>query len=318
MTAYIIRRLLQTVLVLFIVTFYVFMILHILPGDPLMLYISQSQMGSLAPEQLEALRHEFGLDKPIPTQYVDWIGGVFGGNLGSSIFLGDKVLKLVAESLPITVHLGITAMLIACILGIASGVICALRRGKWLDTMLTVLANAGITIPNFWAGILLIYLFGLKLGWLPIFGYTSPFDDFSLSTRQMLMPVFCLSLFGVAALTRQTRSSMLEVVRQDYIRTAWAKGLSERVVVLRHTLKNALIPIVTLLGMQVRFLVGGSVVIETVFSIPGMGRLLVEAIFAHDYQVVQGCVLIIAIVVAISNLIVDISYAWLDPRIRYD
>jgi peptide/nickel transport system permease protein len=173
-------------------------------------------------------------------------------------------------------------------------------------------------MPAFWVGIILIYLLAFKAGWLPVHGYTSPFEDFWLSTKQVIMPVICLSLFSIASLTRLTRSSMLEVVKQDYIRTAWAKGLRERVIIMRHTIKNALIPVITVMGLQVAFIFGGSVLIETVFNIPGIGRLMTQSVMQQDFQVVQGGILIIATVVVLTNLIVDISYGWLDPRIRYE
>ncbi len=207
--------------------------------------------------------------------------------------------------------------IVATVLGTASGLLAALRRGQWADQIITPLAYVGITIPIFWLGILMMYVFGLKLHWLPIGNYTSPFDDFWLSTRQLIMPVACQSVTGLAALSRQMRSSVLEVVRQDYIRTAWAKGLRERVIVVRHMLKNSLIPIVTLMGFAIGLIFGGSVFIETVFNIPGVGRLMVEAIFSQDYVVVQACTLIFGGVILIVNVIVDISYGWLDPRIRY-
>jgi peptide/nickel transport system permease protein len=175
----------------------------------------------------------------------------------------------------------------------------------------------GITLPSFWVGILLIYFFSLKLGWLPTFGYTSPFINFWLSTKQLIMPVFCLSVFLIASLTRQTRSSMLEVIKQDYIRTAWAKGLGERVIIIRHIIKNGLIPVVTTMGMHVSFFVGGAVLLETVFNIPGMGQLMRDSVFSRDYQVVQGGILIISMIIVFINIIVDVSYGWLDPRIRY-
>lgn len=318
MTAYIIRRLLQGVVILVIVTMLIFVVMHFLPGDPLVLYVAQHQMENLPQQELEALRHEFGLDKSIPAQYVDWMSALLRGDLGTSIFYREKVAKLIGERLPVTLHLGIMTFLLSSIVGTAAGVVCAVRRGTWLDTTVTVFANLGITIPGFWLGIVLIYAFALKLGWLPVFGYTSPFENFWLSTKQIIMPVFCLCLIPIASLARQTRSSMLEVVRQDYIRTAWAKGLKERVIVTRHALKNGLIPVVTLLGMQVRNIFGGAVLIETVFNIPGIGRLMVQAVFGQDYQVVQAGVLVSAVVVMLSNLIVDLSYGWLDPRIRYD
>jgi peptide/nickel transport system permease protein len=319
MTAYIIRRLLLGVLVLLLVTVLIFTVMRLMPGDPLLLFVAQSQVGagSYSAEQLDEMRHEYGLDKSLPLQYIDWINGVVHGDLGQSIFYSDDVWRLVKERLPITMYLGIWAFLISSVLGIVIGTVCALRRGKWIDSLLTVLANIGITVPSFWVGILLMYLFSLKLGWLPTGGYTSPFKDFWTSTSQIIMPVFCLSLFSIASLTRQTRSSVLEVVRRDFIRTAWAKGLREQVIIVRHTIKNALIPVITIMGMQVSFIFGGAVLIETVFNIPGMGKLMTQAVFQHDYQVVQAGVLIIAVIVVLSNLVVDISYGWFDPRIRY-
>ena len=317
MTTFIIRRLIQGLIVLLVVTILVFGVMRFLPGDPLMLYVAQNQLENISSEQMDKLKHEFGLDKPAPIQYVDWMKGVLKGDLGTSIFYHEKVATLIGERLPVTFYLGIIAFLISSIVGTTAGVICAVRRGKWLDTTVTVLANLGITTPSFWFGILLIYMFALKLGWLPVCGYTSPFENFVLSTKQLLMPVLCLCLIPIASLARQARSSMLEVVRQDYIRTAWSKGLKERVIVIRHALKNSLIPVVTLLGMQVRNIFGGAVLIETVFNIPGIGRLMVQAVFGQDYQVVQAGVLVLAAVVMLSNLIVDLSYGWLDPRIRY-
>jgi peptide/nickel transport system permease protein len=316
LSAYIVRRLFQGLIILIIVTIFVFLVMHLLPGDPLMIYMG-NEISSFSPEQYAKLQHEYGLDKSLPEQYVRWIGGVLRGDFGTSILLREKVGPLIAERLPITMHLGIIALLVSSILGITCGVICALRRGKWIDSVLSVLANLGITVPAFWVGILLIYFFSLKLHWLPVYGYTSPFEDFWLSTRQLLMPVFCLSVFSIATITRQTRSSMLEVIRQDYIRTAMSKGLKERVIVIRHTIKNALIPVVTILGFQVGVIFGGSVLIETVFNIPGMGRLITNGVFEQDYQIVQAGVLLTASFVVLANLLVDISYGWFDPRIRY-
>jgi peptide/nickel transport system permease protein len=201
--------------------------------------------------------------------------------------------------------------------GILVGLLAAIRRNSWIDKFLTPLTYVGITIPVFWLGILMIYLFGLKLNWLPISGYTSPFVDFWQSTKQLVMPVICLSVFGIASNARQTRSSVLEVSRQDYIRTAWSKGLRERVIIFRHILKNSLIPVITLIGIGVGIVFGGSVLEETVFAIPGIGRLLVSSIFDHDYVVVQAITFVIAIIVLLTNLVVDISYGWFDPRIRY-
>ena len=318
MGAYIIRRLLMGIVIILIVTVMIFLFMRLLPGDPLVIYVNRSDMSNLSPEQMTALKHKFGLDKSMPMQYVSWITGIFHGDFGRSIYYDVEVRRLIAERLPVTMHLGIMAFILSSILGVSFGVICALRRGTWIDTVVTLLANVGITMPAFWLGIILIYVLALKAGWPPVHGYTSPFEDFWLSARQVIMPVICLSLFSVASLTRLTRSSMLEVVKQDYIRTAWAKGLRERVIILRHTIKNALIPVVTVMGLQVAFIFGGSVLIETVFNIPGIGRLMTQSVMQQDFQVVQAGTLIIATMVVAANLIVDISYGWLDPRIRYE
>jgi peptide/nickel transport system permease protein len=318
MASYIVRRLLIGVLILFLVTVLVFLVMRLLPGDPLMLYLNQQNLGSLTPEQIAELRHQYGLDKSIALQYVDWIGGLLHGDMGQSIFFNQPVSSLIGQRMPVTIYLGILSFALSSILGILFGVICALRRGTWIDSVVTILANLGITVPTFWVGILLIYFFSLKLGWLPTSGYTPPLIDFWLSLRKLIMPVFCLSLFSIASLTRQTRSSMLEVVGQDYIRTAWSKGLKEKLIITRHTIKNAMIPVITLLGMQVGMIFGGAVLIETVFNIPGMGKLMTSSVFSHDYQIVQAGVLIIAAVTVLSNIIVDISYGWFDPRIRYN
>jgi len=317
--AYMIRRLIQAFFVLILATLIVFLLMRLLPGDPVLLYVSQDEFSRItSAEEIAAIRHEFGLDKPMLIQYFDWIAGLTHGDLGESIFWGTTVADEVGRALPITLHLGIISFIVANAIGIPAGVICAIRRGKWADTLLTITANIGITAPQFWVGILLIYGVGLQLGWLPIQGYTSPFDDFWLSTRQLIMPVICLGFMPAAGSTRQTRSAMLEVVRQDYIRTAWSKGLRERTVVMRHAIRNGIIPVVTLAGMHVPRIFGGAVLIEVVFNIPGMGRLSVDALFSQDYAIVQGTVLMISIMIVLSNLLVDISYGWLDPRVRLE
>ena len=318
MTAYIIRRLFMAVIILFLVTLVVFFVIRLLPGDPLIIFLGQSQeLGNMSLQELEHLRSEFGLDKPIVVQYVNWIWDLFHGDLGTSINYHEKVGVLMLERFPVTLHLGLTAFVLSNLLGILLGLIAAIRRGTWVDTVVTIVANIGICIPVFWLAILLTYAFGLKLGWLPIAGYTSPMDNFWLSTRQAIMPVICLSIVGLAMTARQMRSSVLEVSRQDYVRTAWSKGLRERIIVFRHVLKNSLIPVITLMGIGIGFIFAGSVLIETIFAIPGVGRLLVSSIFAQDYMVIQSGTLVIATIIILSNLIVDISYGWLDPRIRY-
>ncbi len=318
MSTYMIRRLIQTLFVLFMVTLIIFFAMRLLPGDPLIIYIGQSQqLSSLSEEGIEKLRHQFGLDRPIWVQYVHWVYGVIKGDFGDSIFYNQPVSKLLLERYPITIHLGLMAFILSTILGILAGLFAAIRRGQWVDRVVTPLTYVGITVPIFWLGILMIYIFGLKLNWLPIIGYTSPLKDFWLSTKQAIMPVICLSIGALAATARQMRSSMLEVIRQDFIRTAWSKGLRERLIVLRHALKNSLIPVITVLGLHFGWIFGGSVIVETVFSIPGIGYLMVTSIFAQDYAVVQSCTLIFAAMVVLANLMVDLSYGWLDPRIKY-
>jgi peptide/nickel transport system permease protein len=317
MGTYIIRRVLQMVTVLLLVTIIVFLLMRLLPGDPILMYLTQEDLEVITQEQVDALRHDLGLDLPLMAQYVDWLSKAVRGDLGTSIIHRGKVIDDIKKRLPITIYIGALAFLISIIIGIPLGVVAAVRRGTWLDNVVTSVANLGITTPNFWLGILLIYLFGYKLGWLPIYGYTSPLKDFWLNIQHIILPVFCLAVPPIASGARLTRSSMLEVMRQDYIRTAWSKGLTEQRIIFRHALKNGLIPVVTLKGMSLANIVGGSVFIETVFSIPGMGRLAVEGLFSQDYAVVQGCMLIAGAVVLTANLLIDLSYGWLDPRVRY-
>lgn len=318
MTTYIIRRLFHALIVLILVTLLVFFVMRLLPGDPIIIYIAQTaQLEAMPPEMIDTLRHEFGLDKPLMVQYINWVGNIFRSNLGTSIFYHEQVDKLMLERFPVTLHLGILAFIVGGVLGISAGLVAAIRRGTWVDKIVTPLTYIGITIPVFWFGILMIYTFGLKLHWLPIAGYTSPFTDLWLSTKQVVMPVICLALFPLAANARQMRSAMLEVVRQDYIRTAWSKGISESRIVIIHALKNSLIPVITLMGIGVGMIFGGSVLVETVFAIPGVGRLLVSSILGQDYVVVQGITLTIATIVLVINLLVDVSYGWFDPKIRY-
>jgi peptide/nickel transport system permease protein len=315
-TSYILRRLVLGIIVLFIATILVFVMMHMLPGDPLLLYLGEQYL-NYEPEQLVEMRAEYGLDQPMIVQYFDWLGGVIKGDLGRSINYQQPVSTMIKQRLPVTLNLAVLALIVSTILGPAFGVIAAIRRGRWQDTTVSVLANLGITLPVFWVGIVLMYLFAYKLRWLPTFGYTSPADDFSMHVKMLILPVLCLSMFGTASQTRQARSSMLEVAHQDYIRTAWSKGLRERVVVLRHMLKNGLIPVITTMGMQVSFLFGGAVLVEKVFNIPGIGRMLAEGVTSRDYQVVQGGVVLMAVIIVLTNILVDIAYAWVDPRIRH-
>lgn len=314
MTSFILRRLALTIIVLVIISFISYLLVYIMPGDP-----AAAALGlSATPEQVKELRHELWLDRPFIIQYFHWVGNAVRGDFGISIAYRDPISTIFKERVPITLYLSFWAFLFSNIVGITAGIICAIRRGGFIDQFISVLANIGIAVPIFFLGILGILVFALDLNWLPIMGWTSPTADFVKSTRQAIMPVIALSIPGIAMMARQTRSSMLEVIRQDYIRTAWSKGLKENRVITVHALKNALIPIVTLMGLQVRILVGGSVIVEQVFNIPGMGRLLVYSSFSKDFLIIQAGVLLIGTIVCVANLLVDISYGWLDPRVRFD
>jgi peptide/nickel transport system permease protein len=317
MTSFIIRRLVQSVIVFFLITLMIFLLMRLLPGDPIYMIISRAASQTASEMDLNVLRHQYGLDRPMMVQYFSWLNGVFHGDLGVSIIASTDIRHELFQKLPKTLHLGLLALVISFILGVPAGVICAVKRGTWIDTVVTSLANIGITIPVFWLGVVLMYAFALKLHWLPIFGYTSPFDDFWMSTKQLVMPVVCLAVTSIAVIARQARSSMLEVMHQDYIRTAWSKGLKERAVVMRHALKNGLIPVMVIVGLGLSGIIGGTVLIETVFAIPGMGRWAVEGMGNSDYPVVQAVVLVFAIMVLVTNLAVDLSYGWLDPRVQY-
>lgn len=318
MINFIINRIVQSIIVLILIMIIVFIAVRLLPGDPIRIYLASNTQQTYTQEQIDYLRHQVGLDKPIYMQFIDWAGGILKGDLGNSILRKEPVTKEIFRRLPITLHVGGVAFIFGNSIGIILGIITAIRRGKWIDTLLTLFAYVGITTPVFWLGLILMYIFGVYLRWLPVMGYTSPFTDFWMSTKQLIMPVICVAFFSIAATARQTRSSLLEVMRQDYIRTAWAKGLRERVVIWKHALKNSLIPTVTLLGMGVPMIIGSNIFVEQVFNLPGIGVLLTNAVFNEDYPYVQGIVLIISGVVLVTNFLVELTYGWLDPRIRYD
>lgn len=314
MVTFIVRRLIQTIFVVILVGFISFSLLHLMPGDPAVIMLGEEASEA----QIQALRHELWLDRPFIIQYLRWFANILQGDFGKSIQYRESVITMIAQRLPVTLHIGIIALVLSLFVSIPAGVICAVRRGGLLDSIISISANLGYAIPIFWLGIIGIYYFSLKLGWLPVQGYTSPFVDFWLSTKQIIMPAICLSVVPMATFARQSRSSMLEVIRQDYIRTAYSKGLNEFKIIIKHALKNAIIPVVTLLGVQMRNLVGGSVLVETVFNLPGMGRLLIEAVFNKDFIIVQGCIMVVALIVTFANLAVDISYGYFDPRIRHE
>jgi peptide/nickel transport system permease protein len=289
-----------------------------LPGDPIEMIVAQNTLADFGPEYYEQLKHEYGLDRPIPLQYINWFGKVLSGDFGRSILHNYDIGKDMASRLTVTLILGLTAFVISFIVGPLLGMISAIRRGKLFDNVVTVIATLGITAPTFWVGILLIFFLGVKLELLPLYGYTLPWKDLGLSIRQSIMPVFVIALGPIASSARQTRSSVIEVLGEDYVRTAWAKGLREKAVIFRHVLKNSLMPVVTLQGTMLRLIVGGSVIVETVFVIPGLGKMMVDAMLSNDYPVIQAATLVMTFVVVISSLIVDLLYGWLDPRIQYE
>ena len=298
---------------IFLVSIISFGLLQIIPGDPVIQILGAHATAT----QQAALRQELGLDKPVVVQYLNWIGGIFHGNFGRSLVYHESVGTLLKTRFPITACLSIISLVLSTIIGIVAGVISAVKRGTVIDSIISLLANTFVAIPTFWLGIVGIYLFGLKLGWLPIEGWTSPFTNLGKSLSQMVMPIIAMTIPSIAVIVRQTRSSMLETIRQDYVRTATSKGLRQRIVLYKHALRNALIPVVTLVGMALAFLLAGEVMVETVFNIPGIGRLLIRAALEKDYLIVQAGVLAIGTSVCLANLLVDIAYGWIDPRIRY-
>jgi len=316
MRRYILRRLLQALPVLLIVTFMVFALMLAIPGDPVRALIGPGE--ALDPEQIEILRREHHLDEPVLVQYVLWLGKVLVGDLGRSTQYQRPVGPELRGRAATTLQFGIVAWILAVLIGVSAGVVSAVYRGKALDFVVTVLSIGGVAIPNFWLGIMAILIFGVTLGWLPTQGYVDIFVDPVQSLRHMILPAFALGITSCALIMRQSRSAMLEVLAQDFMRTARAKGLRERTVVWVHALRNALLPVVTVFGLQIGRIFSGAVVIETLFGIPGMGHLIVQAVFARDFMVVQGAVLLMALAVLAANLATDIAYAWLDPRIKYD
>ena len=314
--AYVVRRLLLALPVLFGVSLLVFGVLHLAPGDP-----AAIMLGAQATrEDVERLRRDLGLDQPLPVQYVRWLGHVLRGDLGRSIPLGREVLPEVLLRFKATLILTGGALVIAVIIGVPAGIVSATRQYGWLDKLSMGIAVTGVSLPVFWTGIMLIIVFALTLRWLPSAGMTSPYGASGVLDVlwHLILPAVTLGTASAAALARLTRSSVLEIIRQDYVRSARAKGLGERVIVGRHVLKNAVNPIITVLGIQVGYLLGGAILTETVFSWPGLGSMMVRAIQARDYPLVQGGVLLIATTFVLVNLLVDLLYAVFDPRIRYE
>jgi peptide/nickel transport system permease protein len=309
----ILRRLIATIPVLLLVTAGVFALIHLTPGDPIDAMMAESVDDTVKRE----LRRDLGLDRPLYLQYATWMGRLLQGDLGHSIRNREPVIENVGRRIKPSLQLAGLAMAISLLVATPIGILSAARRNSALDRVGTSFALFGICMPNFLIALLLIFLFGVTLRWLPISGYVDPMEEFWDGLRSLALPAITLGLALAAVITRTLRSSMLEALSEDYIRTARAKGLSEGAVIRTHALKNALIPVVTVLGLQLGTLIGGAVITEYVFALPGVGRLVVDAVFARDYPLVQGVVLLIAVGFILSNLMVDLLYGWIDPRIRH-
>jgi peptide/nickel transport system permease protein len=312
MGEFLLRRLAAALPTLLFVSMLIFGLQQLLPGDPAKILAGEEQ----DPNVIAYLHAKLHLDDPLPVRYAYWVGGVLHGDLGESVRNQQPVLELVRQKLPVTIELAALAMLIALAIGIPAGIVSAFARGTVWDTLANGFALWGISTPNFWLGILLILLFSVQLGWLPASGYVSPFEDWRANLAAMIMPAFVLGNAIAAVLMRHTRSAMLQVLSSDYVRTARAKGLRERAVVLKHALRNALTPVITLGALELGTLLSGAVLTEQVFTIPGFGKLIVDAVFNRDYAVVQGVVLVTATAYIVLNLLADVAYMVANPRLR--
>lgn len=317
MTKYIIKRVLQAIPLLIIITIIAFIIQNLAPGDPVYMFIDPESAKHI---DLNALRHRLGLDLPIYARYFVWLKNLIRLDLGNSFIEGTPVIKMIGDRLSATVILALVAMVFSFLVAIPAGILSALKKNTIVDYFFSTISFIGVSIPSFWFGLMLILLFSLKLGWLPSGGMRENFDQFLWPDRikHIIMPAFVLGTGAMASKMRYMRSSMLEAIGQDYVRTARSKGLAERIVILKHTLRNALLPIITLLGMLLPGLVGGAAIVETIFAWPGIGRMSVLANFSRDYPVLMGTTLVSSILVILGNLIADILYAVADPRIKYN
>jgi peptide/nickel transport system permease protein len=312
MLTFLAKRLLQLVPTLFFVSVIIFSLLHLLPGDPALVMAGEEH----DPAVIEQVRHQYHLDEPLVAQYVYWVDGISRGDLGRSIRWSDDVSHLIAQTLPVTAQLAAMAIIIAFAIGIPAGILSAVKKDTAWDYGANVFALWGISTPNFWLGIMLIFLFSVKLGWLPASGYVPLYEDWKMSLSATIMPAFVLGNSIAAILMRHTRGAMLQALSSDYVRTARAKGLYERTVVLKHAMRNALTPVITLGALELGTLLSGTVLTEQIFSIPGFGKLIFEAAFSRDYAVVQGVVLITATTYIVLNFIADILYVLANPRLR--
>jgi peptide/nickel transport system permease protein len=314
---YLTKRLLLVLPTLFGVAAVVFVIMRIIPGDVTLLILGGDQTGRIDPQQVAAMRHQLGLDQPIAVQFGQWLWGVVRLDFGKSLWTGQPVIEEVLIRLPLSLEVAVLATIVSVLIAIPLGMLAAVRQDTWTDYVIRVVSIGGQAIPSFWVGILVILFLVIYFGWGPPLEFTPPWIDPWANFQQLIWPVATVGYRYAAVTTRMTRSTVLEVLREDYIRTAWAKGLRERAVVIRHALKNAMLPVITLIGTEFAFLIGGLVVTETVFTLNGVGRFVVDAVAHRDYPVVQALVFLIALCFVVVNLLIDLTYAWFDPRIRY-
>src|SRR6185369_15116022 len=317
MRTYLAKRLLLIVPTLLGAAALVFLIMRVIPGDVTLLIFGGDQASQVDPKQLAAMRHRLGLDQPLWVQFGSWLWGVLRFDFGTSLWTGRPVIEELLVRLPLSLELAILATIVSVLLAIPFGMLAAVRQDSWVDYVIRVVSIGGLAIPSFWVGILIILLLVIFFGWGPPLEFTPPWINPWANFQQMIWPVLTVGYRYAAVTTRMTRSTVLEVMREDYIRTAWAKGLRERAIVFRHAMKNAMLPVVTLIGTEFAFLIGGLVVTETVFTLNGVGRFVVDAVAHRDYPVVQALIFLIAFGFVVINLLVDLTYAWFDPRIRY-
>jgi peptide/nickel transport system permease protein len=310
MGRYLAVRLLQGLVVIFLISVATFVIMRLLPGDPVYLLLGEGQV-RISADQIDAIRHKWGLDRPYHEQYLLWLSNMLRGDFGDSLIrTGVPVRDMIFEAIPVTLKLNLMALAISLALAIPAGIVAGVKRNSLFDYSATVGSTIGVALPNFWISLMLIVVFSLMLRWVPPFGLRSP--------KGYILPVIVLVTAQTATLTRVMRSGTIEVLQEDYVRTARAKGLAERVVIVRHAVRNALLPVVTVIGLQIAFILSGTIVVETVFAIPGIGRLFTDSVFRLDYQVVQSIVFLLAVLVVAANLLTDLVYAFVDPRIRIE
>jgi len=317
MRTYLVKRLLLIIPTLLGAAALVFVIMRVIPGDVALLIFGGDQAGHIDTKQLEAMRHRLGLDQSLLVQFGTWLWGVVRFDFGTSLWTGRPVVEELLVRLPLSLELAVMATIVSVVLAIPFGMLAAVRQDCWVDYVIRVVSIGGLAIPSFWVGILIILLLVIFFGWGPPLEFTPPWVSPWANFQQMVWPVLTVGYRYAAVTTRRTRSTVLEGMREDYIRTAWAKGLHERVIVIRHALKNAMLPVITLIGTEFAFLIGGLVVTETVFTLNGVGRFVVDAVAHRDYPVVQALVFLIALSFVVVNLLIDLAYAWFDPRIRY-